>query len=67
MIAEEFADNFPIRDEGGAETGRMEIKLSCKDYVANPYGLENERDLSSFKISKYAERDIIGKIAERFA
>ncbi len=67
MIAEEFADNFPIRDEGGTETGRMEIKLSCKDYVANPYGLENERDLSSFKISKYAERDIIGKIAERFA
>jgi hypothetical protein len=66
MINEEFADNFPVRDENGVETGRMEVRLSCKDYVPYPYEVD-DKDLATFKVSKYAERDIINKIAEKFA
>jgi len=44
----------------------MELRLSCKDYQAYPYE-SDDRDLTSFKISKYAEKDIVNRIAEKFA
>ena len=29
--SQELADNFPVRDEKGVETGRMEVKITCRD------------------------------------
>lgn len=29
---DEIADNFPVVDDRGYENGRIEVKLSCKDY-----------------------------------
>jgi hypothetical protein len=29
--AEEIADDFPVKDENGMETGRMVLKISCRD------------------------------------
>lgn len=37
MIQEEFADNLPVRDELGQESGRMEVRVSCKDHSPYPY------------------------------
>ena len=65
MMNEEFADNFPVKDENGQEAGRMEVKLSCKDYTPYPY--EGADDNKNFTVSKYAEREIINQIAEKFA
>jgi len=67
MLNEEVADNFPVRDENGVEVGRMEVKLACKDYSPYPYGTADDKDLSVFRISKYAEREIVAQIAEKFA
>lgn len=70
MMNEAIADNFPVKDEFGNEMGRMEVKLTCKDY--NPYPYESEGglktgDSSGFTVSKFTEREIITKIAEKFA
>lgn len=64
MINEEFADNIPIKDAMGNETGRMEVRLSCKDYSPYPYATDGNE---TFTVSKYAEKEIINKIAEKFA
>jgi hypothetical protein len=37
MMNESIADNFPVKDEFGNEMGRMEVKLTCKDYNPYPY------------------------------
>lgn len=67
MLNEELSDNFPIYDDNRVETGRVEIKLTCKDFTPYPYEL-NEGDLTGqMKMSKYAEREIIRKIAMKFA
>ena len=66
----EIADCFPVRDEAGLEKGRMEVKISYKDYSPYNAALVDGRTGGggdSFIISKFAERDIIGKIAEKFA
>lgn len=67
MIHEELADNFPVYDSNRVETGRVEVKLTCKDFTPYPYEM-NDGDLGGhFKISKYAEKEIIMKIAAKFA
>ena len=65
MIHEEFADNFPVKDESGQETGRIEVRLSCKDY--SPYPYDGNQDDRNFTVSKYAERELINLIADKFA
>ena len=60
--SQELADNFPVRDEKGVETGRMEVKITCRD----SQGLEGVTG-DAFIVSKFAEREIIGKIADKFA
>ena len=65
MIHEEFADNFPVKDENGQETGRIEVRLSCKDY--SPYPYDGQQDDRNFTVSKYAERELITLIADKFA
>lgn len=66
LINEEFADSLPVKDEMGIETGRMEVKMSCKDYSIYPYaagGLPQD----SFTMSRFAEKDLINQISEKFA
>ncbi len=61
---EEITDNFPIRDASGAETGRIEVKVSCRDYL----GLSSDMvGGDNFTMSKFTEREVIGRIAEKFA
>jgi hypothetical protein len=65
-MIEEIADAFPVRDASGIETGRIEVKVSCRDYQ----GLTSDMvggGGSTFTMSKFAEREIIGRIAEKFA
>jgi hypothetical protein len=65
-MVEEINDAFPVRDENGAETGRLEVKFSCRDYQ----GLSSDMlgtGGDTFIMNKFAEREIIGKIAEKFA
>jgi len=64
---EEIADCFPVRDEQGNETGHMEVRLSCKDMQLYDDQSQNTRGGDTFVISKFAEREIIGKIAAKFA
>lgn len=47
----------------------MEIKLSCKDFNIYPYGNSDLRnaDGSGFTISKFIERDILTRIADKLA
>lgn len=45
MLNEELNDNFPIYDDNRVETGRVEIKLSCKDFTPYPYEM-NDADLT---------------------
>src|SRR4051812_39250476 len=68
MLNEEVADNFPIYDDNRVETGRMEVKLTCKDFSPYPYEL-NEGDLKggTMKMTKYTEREIVKNIAAKFA
>lgn len=60
---EEITDFFPVKDENGNENGRMEVRVTCKDYADT----ELQENKNSFVISKFAEREIVGKIAEKFA
>ena len=67
-LIEEIADNFPVRDATGAETGRLEVKVSCRDYhglSADVLGGNGGGD--TFIMSKFAEREVVGRIAEKFA
>ena len=66
MIQEEFADNLPVRDEMGVESGRMEVRVSCKDHVQYPYAT-GKNGADTFSISKFAEKEIIDQIALKFA
>ena len=68
MLNEEISDNFPVFDDNRVETGRMEVKLTCKDFSPYPYEI-NEGDLKggTMKMNKYTEREIISKIAAKFA
>eukprot|EP00347_Sterkiella_histriomuscorum_P001912 403370193 len=67
MLNEHLEDNFPIYDDNRVETGRVEVKMVCKDFTPYPYEL-NEADLTGqMKMSKYAEREIIQRIAMKFA
>ena len=59
----DIADNFPLRDEHGNETGRMEAKISVKDMEL----YSDNRKGDQFVVSKFAEREIIVKIAAKFA
>jgi hypothetical protein len=65
MMSEEFADCLPVKDEYGNDAGSMEVRLSCKDY--SPYPYSGNVQGTDFNISKFAEREIINKIAEKFA
>ena len=62
---EELADNFPVKDAMGRETGRMEIKITCKDY--NTYSMYSGADNANVTVSKFIEKDIITKISEALA
>ena len=65
-LLEELVDAFPVRDASGAETGRLEVKVSCRDYQ----GLSSDMlggGGETFIMSKFAEREVIGRIAEKFA
>lgn len=65
----EIADNFPVRDSGGNETGRMEVKVSCRDVSGLMDGSEDAMHGAgdTFIMSKFAEKEVISKISERFA
>jgi hypothetical protein len=56
---------YPVRDEKGIETGRMEVRISCKD--SQLFLGEESLKGDSFAMSKFVERDVIGKIAEKLA
>jgi hypothetical protein len=65
-MVEEIVDAFPVRDASGAETGRLEVKVSCRDYQ----GLSSDMiggGGETFVMSKFQEREVIGRIAEKFA
>lgn len=64
---EEIADNFPVKDTNGNVTGRMEVKLSCKDYNSYSKGVYQGNDGSSITLSKFIEKDIISKVSEALA
>ena len=64
MVQEDYADNIEVKDELGNETGRIEVRVTCKDYSPYPYANDES---STVTISKYAEKEIITKIAEKFA
>ncbi|CDW86689.1 protein fantom [Stylonychia lemnae] len=67
LVNEEFEDTLGLVDTENNETGKVQIRISCKDFTPYPYEL-NERDLDvEFKMSKITERDIILKIAKIFA
>ena len=31
-LLEELTDAFPVRDANGVETGRLEVKVGCREY-----------------------------------
>jgi hypothetical protein len=66
---QEIADNFPVRDSNGNETGRMEVKVSCRDVSGIMDGHDDTMlgAGDTFIMSKFAEKEVISKIAERFA
>lgn len=64
---EEISDTFPVRDEKGEETGFMEVKMSCKDKDLYTGGIDDQRKGESFVLNKFAEREIVNKIAAKFA
>jgi hypothetical protein len=65
---EEIVDNFPVKDESGAEVGRMEVKIQCRDYQSGGIiDMMGSKPGDTFAISRFAEREIIAKIAEKFA
>ena len=39
MLNEELADDFPIYDENKVETGRLVVRLTCRDFIPYPYEL----------------------------
>lgn len=45
----------------------MEIKLSCKDYSPYPYESDTNNINDTFKVSRFAEKEIINQIAQKFA
>ena len=63
LSSPEIGDDYPVRDEAGQEAGHMRVRLSIRDVV--PLAAVDEKD--PLALSRYAERDILGKIAERFA
>jgi hypothetical protein len=69
IMHDEIADNFPIVDDKGHENGRMEVKLNCKDFDMNYLGASdlNNADGTGFTISKFIERDILTRIADKLA
>lgn len=66
---EEIADNFPVKDHAGNEVGRIEVKIMCRDYQSGGIidMMSGGKPGDTFTISRFAEREIIGKIAEKFA
>ena len=64
---EELADNFPVKDVNGRETGRMEVKITCKDYNSYAKGVYQGGDGANITLSKFIEKDIITKISEALA
>lgn len=67
LMNEELADNFPVKDAMGRETGRMEIKLTCKDYNAYATSAYQGAEGHGVTLSKFIEKDIITKISEALA
>lgn len=69
MMDDIVADNYPVVDEMGKENGRVEIKITCKDFDMDAYGAAT--DLrggdNATSISRVMERDILKKIGEKLA
>jgi len=59
----ELSDCFPLKDEAGQETGRMEVKIIVKE--AQNY--TDTRKGDQFVVSKFTEREVVTKIAAKFA
>jgi hypothetical protein len=66
LMNEEIADNFSVKDAMGRETGRMEVKLTCKDYNSYTSLFEGGAN-ANVTLSKFIEKDIITKISEALA
>ena len=65
-LFEEITDAFPVRDANGVETGRLEVKVGCREYQ----GLSSDMiggGGETYIMSKFTEREVIGSIAEKFA
>lgn len=65
LLSNDMADCFPVRDENGGEAGHMEVRITCKDM--DLYGGAELKATDTFIMNKFAERDIIQKIALKFA
>lgn len=59
----EIPDCFPLKDEAGQETGRMEVKIIMKE--AQNY--TDTRKGDQFVVSKFTKREVVTKIAAKFA
>jgi len=58
-------DAFPVKDSNGTETGRIEVKVQCRDYSGLTGQIGGNGDV--FIMSKFTEREVLGKISEKFA
>lgn len=65
-LIEEITDAFPVRDANGVETGRLEVKVGCREYQGLSSDLVNGGG-DTYIMSKFTEREVIGRIAEKFA
>ena len=58
-------DSFPVKDTNVTETGRIEVKVQCRDYSGLTGQIGGNGDV--FIMSKFTEREVLGKISEKFA
>jgi hypothetical protein len=64
---DEYSESVAVLDEEGRTKGHLDVKLTCKDMIS--LGERDGQQLGgeSFQISKFAERELVNKISEKFA
>lgn len=64
---DEISDSLAVLDEEGRTTGHLEVRVGCKDMITQGDRDGQQVGGDTFTISKFAEREILNKIAAKFA